>query len=105
MGGILRYGKREMLPVRQPRYGHVFGAFLRGGEPPQPGAIDVLLEDREVAFAIRLKRHALTVCRPDGKAVAAAERQPPRRARSAQLVYPDDRFLPIVAVEHEPCAV
>jgi len=74
--GILHDGIREMFSVRRPRFGHVHGPRFRRREPVEPGAADVLLEDRDVALTIGLEGHMTIVRRPDREAVAAAERQP-----------------------------
>jgi len=65
-----------MFSVRRPRFGHVHGPRFRRREPVEPGAADVLLEDRDVALTIGLEGHMTIVRRPDREAVAAAERQP-----------------------------
>src|SRR5262245_5898040 len=94
-----------MLSVRRPGLGDVRDSLFRSREPAQPSAVDPLLEDREVAFAIRLKRQTLAVGRPDRKPIASPETEPPRRARFADLVDPDDGIGSIISVEGEASAV
>ena len=68
-------------------------------------AVSALPEEAEIAFAVRLKRHALAVRRPDGHTIAASQREPARRACARHVVDPHDGVLAIVAAEGDPLAV
>src|SRR5215471_7708988 len=58
--------------------------------------VNALPIDTEVSLAIRLKGNALTVSRPDGKAILAAKGELAHRIRAGELVDPDVRVLPII---------
>src|SRR5262245_31511347 len=61
--------------------------------------IDALPIDAQVSLAIRLKGNALTVSRPDGKAILAAKGELAHRIHAGELVNPDVRFTPIIYSE------
>ena len=101
--GPLRDAEQESVAVRRPGLRRMRFARLRRGEAFRGAAVGRLPEDGEVAVAVRLKRDALAVRRPDRKTVVAAGRESLHRARPGQVVDPDDRLL-VVVVRRRRCA-
>src|SRR5205814_5191651 len=68
-------------------------------------AVSALPEEAEIAFAVRLKHHALAVRRPDGYTIAASQRETPHGPCARHVVDPHIDVLAIVGAEGDPLAV
>ena len=104
--GSLRDAEQERIALRRPRVGHMGGPGFRLRESlDRAGAIGTLPENAEVLLAIGLKRHPLTIGRPDRKTICPPKGEPPDRAGTRKVVHPDDRAFAIFAFKGDPRAV
>src|SRR5438046_522079 len=67
-------------------------------------AVSALPEEAEIAVAVRLKRDALAVRRPDGHTIAASQGES-ARACARHVIDPHDGVLAIVTADGDPLAV